>query len=67
MVKESRVSNAGKMPLIGLPLDRVARELFLFIFQREKILEDVDLGDLSGQGAFTVERPVARFSIARFV
>lgn len=64
---EARIAYSGEVPLIGLPLDRVARELFLFIFQREKILEDVDLGDLSGQGAFTVERLVAKFSIARFV
>ena len=36
----------GEVPLIGLPLDRVARELFLLVFQCEKVLENVDLGDL---------------------
>ena len=53
MPEDPRIAYFGEVPLIGLPLDRVARELFLFIFQRENILEDVDLGDLTGQGAFT--------------
>ena len=53
MPEDPRIAYFGEVPLIGLPLDRVARELFLFIFQREKILEDVDLGDLTSQGAFT--------------
>ncbi len=64
---EARVAYSGEMPIIELPLDRVARELFLLILQREKILEDIDLRDLPSQGAFAVEGPVAKFGIACFV
>ena len=55
------------MPLIWLPRNCITRELFLPILQREEVLEDVDLCDLSGQAAFTIKRPVPKFGIARFV
>ncbi len=59
MPEDPRIAHSGDVPLIRLPLHRVARELFLLILQREHILEDVDQGDLSGQSAFLAS-PILR-------
>ena len=67
MLIEAGIPHSREVLLIWLPLDRVARELFLLILQGEEILEDIDLRDLPGQGAFAVERPVPKFGIACFV
>jgi hypothetical protein len=61
---EARIPHSREVSLIRLPLHRVARELLLLIFQREQVLEDVHQGDLSGQAALAIERPVPKFGIA---
>jgi hypothetical protein len=42
MLIEAGITYSREVPLIWLPLDRIARELFLLVFQRQHILEDID-------------------------
>jgi len=67
MLIEAGIPHSREVLLIWLPLDRVARELFLLILECEEILEDVDQCGLSSQAALTIEGAVPKFGIACFV
>ena len=64
---QTRIAHTGYVQLVRLPLHRITRELFLLVFEREDVLEDVDLGHLPGQATLTIEQPVPKFGIACFV
>lgn len=43
MLVEAGITHTGEVPLVWLPLDRIARELFLLVFECEQILENIHL------------------------
>ena len=67
MLIKARIPYPCEVPLVWLPLDRIARELFLLVFQREQILENIHHRFLPGQAALAIEQKVPKFGIVCFV
>jgi hypothetical protein len=61
MLIKARIPYPCEVPLVWLPLDRIAREFFLLVFQREQILENIHHRFLPGQAALAIEQKVAKY------
>jgi hypothetical protein len=67
MLIEAGITYSREVSLIWLPLNRIARELFLLVFQGEEILENIHHRFLPCQAALAIQQKVAKFGITRFV